>query len=203
MHGSSHFAITINRQFGSLGRPIARDLSRILDIEYYDRDIVDSVAAETNLPVSLISKEEERSKGGFFSMQFPLGRGTNDTQDKIYEAQRKIISNIADKENCIIVGRCSDYVLRNHPHLTRIYIYAPYEQRLQNCIENLHMDATVARRMIQDVDQARDAYHLRYARYTPGDFAHNDIMIDSSYLGIADTATYLADLIRKKYQSLM
>jgi len=135
-------------------------------------------------------------------MKFPLGKGTNDTQDKIYEAQRKIISHIADRENCIIVGRCSDYVLRNHPHIIRIFIYAPYDQRLKNCVENLHMTSESARKMIQEVDQARDAYHLRYAKYVPSDLSHNDILIDSSFLGIDGTAKYLAELIKEKTKNL-
>jgi len=202
MKTEPHYVVTINRQFGSLGRPIARELSRLLDIEYYDRDIVDKVAKETNLPVSVVSSEEERSKTGFFSMKFPLGKGTNETQDKIYETQRKIIASIADREDCIIVGRCSDYVLRNHPHHIRVYIYSSYDKRYKNCIENLHMDAETARKMIQEVDQAREAYHLRYAGYVPGDFAHNDIMIDSSLLGVDGTAKYLAFLIKEKFGDL-
>lgn len=60
------YVVTINRQFGSLGRPIAREMSELLHIEYYDRDIVDAVAKETNMPVSTISDEEETAKTGFF-----------------------------------------------------------------------------------------------------------------------------------------
>ncbi len=193
-----HYVITINRQFGSLGRPIARDLSRILGIEYYDRDIVDSVAKETGLNRNIISSEEESCKSGLFGMKFPLGRGTTETQDKIFNIQQKIIATLADCEDCIIVGRCSDYVLRNHPHLIRIFIYAPYEQRLKNCIENLHMSPNEARKMITEVDHARDAYHLRYAKYKPGDFCQNDLMVDSSFLGIEATAEQLAEFVHKK-----
>ena len=111
----NNYVITINRQFGSLGRPIARKMSEMLDIEYYDRDIVDSVAKEMDLPVSVVSDEEETAKSNYFSMKFPLGNGTTAMQQDIFEAQRRIISNLADRENCIIVGRCSDYILRNHP----------------------------------------------------------------------------------------
>ncbi len=193
-----NYAVAINRQFGSLGRPIAKELAKLLSIEYYDRDIVDKVAKETNLPVSVVSSEEESAKAGFFNMKFPLGKGTNETQDKIFEVQRKIITHIADRESCIVVGRCSDYVLRNHPHLFRIFIYAPYDIRLKNCIENLHMSPESARKMIQEVDQARDAYHMRYAKYLPSDILHNDVMIDSSFLGVNGTAAYLYELIKAK-----
>ena len=141
------YVVTINRQFGSLGRPIARKMSEILGVEYYDRDIVDSVAKETKMPVSRISEEEETAKTSFFSMKYPLGHGTTSVQDNIFEAQRRIISKLADTQNCIIVGRCSDYVLRNHPRLFRIFIYAPFEARYRNCVENLHMDPAEAQKM--------------------------------------------------------
>lgn len=193
-----HYVVTINRQFGSLGRPIARKMSEILQVEYYDRDIVDAVAKETGLQVSEISNEEESARTGFFYMKFPLGRGTTETQDQIFDAQRRIIADIADRKSCIIVGRCSDYILRDVKHLIRIFIYAPVSKRLQNCIDNLHMEPETARRMIPDVDKARDAYHLRYTGYKPSDFSHTDIMIDSSFLGIDGTAMYLCDLVKTK-----
>lgn len=193
-----NYVVTINRQFGSLGRPVAKKMSELLQIEYYDRDIVDAVAKETNVPVSIISNEEESAKTGFFYMKFPLGRGTSNMQDEIFHSQKKIISNIADRENCIIVGRCSDYILRNHDNLIRIFIYAPYEKRLQNCISNLHMTSVEAKKMIAEVDAARDAYHLQYTKYLPSDLSHNDLLIDSSLLGINGTAAYLAELIQQK-----
>lgn len=193
-----NYVVTINRQFGSLGRPIAKKLSELLQIKYYDRDIVDAVSKETSLPVSIISNEEESAKSGFFYMKFPLGSGTTETQDKIFESQKRIITKLAERESCIIVGRCSDYILRNHPHIIRIFIYAPYDKRLQNCIDNLHMSPETAKKMIADVDSARDAYHLRYTKSLPSNINQNDILIDSSFLGINGTATYLCDLIQQK-----
>lgn len=192
------YVVTINRQFGSLGRPIARKMSEILGVEYYDRDIVDSVAKETKMPVSRISEEEETAKTSFFSMKYPLGHGTTSVQDNIFEAQRRIISKLADTQNCIIVGRCSDYVLRNHPRLFRIFIYAPFEARYRNCVENLHMDPAEAQKMITEVDKARTAYHLRYAKYAPDDIQHNELLIDSSILGIDGTAKYLSEFILQR-----
>lgn len=193
-----HFVITINRQFGSLGRPIAKKMSELMNIEYYDRDIVDAVATEKNMPISVISDEEESAKSSFFHMKFPLGNGTTSIQEEIFESQKRIIANLADKESCIIVGRCSDYVLRNHPRLIRVFIYAPKDVRFKNCVENLHMSPETARKMIADVDKARDAYHMQFAGYLPSDFNHNDIMINSSFLGIDGTAAYLADFVKQR-----
>ncbi len=193
-----NYVITINRQFGSLGRPIARKMSELLGIEYYDRDIVDAVAKDMNMPVSAVSDNEETARTSYFSMKFPLGNGTTAVQQDIFESQRRIIANLADKENCIIVGRCSDYILRNHPNIMRIFIYAPIEIRYKNCVENLNMKPENARKMIAEVDKARDAYHMHFAKYLPSDVNHNDIMINSSFLGIDGTAAYLVDLVKQR-----
>lgn len=193
------YTITITRQFGSLGRPIARAMSEILGIDYYDRTIVDAAAKIMSLPVSTVSDVEEAAKRNFFSMQFPLGRGTSEIQDKVFETQKEIIFDLAQRESCIIVGRCSDYVLEGMENLLNIYIYAPYEARLDNCIKTLRMDPEVAQKMITEVDKARDAYHMNYAKYLPSDIEHKDILIDSSILGVEGTAEYLAELVNRKF----
>ena len=197
------FVVTITRQFGSLGRPIARKMSEILGIEYYDRDIVDQAAKKLQLPVSVVDQEEERAVkqavNPFSRMMFPLGKGTSNTQDNIFEAQKNIIQFLAEKDNCIIVGRCSDFILSEVENSIHIYIYASYEARLRHCIEELGMEETEARRMIKSVDEARDSYHMQYAGYLPDDKRHKDIMIDSSLFGVEGTAQFLADAVKKKF----
>lgn len=194
----SHYAITITRQFGSLGRPIARELAEELGINYYDRDIVESVAQKTNLTVSEISDNEEVADNRFWKMKFPIISETRMVQDHIFEVQKNIIQDIAAKEDCIIVGRCSDYILRDHEKCIHIYIYASEEQRMKNCVEVLHLEPQEAKRMMKDVDRARESYHTRYAGYLPNDENHQDIMINSGLLGTEGTARALADIIRKK-----
>lgn len=193
------YIICINRQFGSLGRPIALQLAETLGIDYYDRDIVEETAKKMNLPISDVSNEEENVKSSFLRMRFPLGNSTSDKQDEIFRTQRKIILDLAERGSCIIVGRCSEYILRDYENVVSIYIYAPKDVRFDNCVNILHMDPAEAKRMIEEVDKARDAYHVRYAGYCPGDFSHEKIMMDSSFLGAEGTAEYLAELIRKKY----
>lgn len=197
------YVVTITRQFGSMGRPIAKRMGEILGIEYYDRDIVDQAAEKLKLPVSVIHQEEEKAAkqtvNPFSRMQFPLGRGTNTTQDKIFEAQENIIKFLAEKDNCIIVGRCSDFILSETARSMHVYIYASYEARLRHCMEDLGMDEPEARRMIKCVDEARDSYHMQYAGYLPDDKRHKDILIDSSLFGVEGTAEFLADAVRRKF----
>ncbi len=85
--------------------------------------------------------------------------------------------------------------------MLRIFIYAPYKDRLRNCVERLKMDERTAKEMIRSVDRARDAYQVRYAGYLPGDFHHTDLLINSSFLGVEGTAQYLTEIVLRKYTS--
>ena len=194
------YVVTITRQFGSMGRPIAKKMSELLNVEYYDRDIVEHTARQLNLSVSTISEAEDIIKSKFSFMRFPLGDDLEMTQDKVYKAQEEIIKDLASRESCIIVGRCSDYVLKDFDDRIDIYIYAPYEARYKNCVDLLYMSPSEAKYMIKAVDKARDKYHKKYAGYLPGDVNHKNILIDSSTLGVDGTAGYLAELIKLKFQ---
>ena len=193
------YIVTITRQFGSLGRPIAREMSEILGIEYYDRDIVEEPSKKMNLPVSKISEHEETYSTNLFSMLLPLGSDSIAKQDEIYNVQKQVIREMAEKESCIIVGRCADYIFRDHRNVLNIYIYAPVDARYKNCVEVLKMKPEEATKMIYKVDKARTAYHKRYAKYAPGDPDSKQIMIDSSMLGVRGTAEILAEIVQKRF----
>ena len=193
------YIVTITRQFGSLGRPIAREMSELLKIEYYDRDIVEATSKKMNLPVSKISEHEETYSTNLFSMLLPLGSDSIAKQDEIYNVQKEVIREMAEKESCIIVGRCADYIFRDHRNVLNIYIYAPVDARYKNCVEVLKMKPEEATKMIYKVDKARTAYHKRYAKYAPGDPDSKQIMIDSSMLGVRGTAEVLAEIVQRRF----
>ncbi|MCR5715759.1 MAG: cytidylate kinase-like family protein [Lachnospiraceae bacterium] len=196
----SHYVVTINRQFGSMGRPIAKKLAERLGIAYYDRDIVDETAKSMNLPQSTIGELEESVKDRFFNMKYPLGMGTTDIQDQIFDEQVKIIKKLAYKDSCIVVGRCADYILREFPNSIHIYIYASAQKRLQVCIEEFNMQADEAKRMMLEVDKARERYHKQYAGYLPGDVRYKNLMIDSGVLGVDKTVDVLEAYVRKYFE---
>lgn len=200
---SEKFVVTIARQFGSLGRPIARMVSEKLGIEYYDRDIVEIAAKNLNLPVSTISDVEESAKSAFFNMNYPLGMGTTSIQDSIFAVQRKIIADLAERESCIIVGRCADFTLKDHKNIINVFIYAPYEARLANCVERLDMKPDEAKKMISSVDKARESYHRHYCGYSMSDKDYKHVMLDSSLLGVEGTCEVLADIIEKKFGPML
>lgn len=190
------YVITISRQFGSLGRPIAKKLAERLEIAYYDREIVDRTAKELNMSVSEIVELEESVKGVFFQMKYPLGLGTSSVRDKIFENQKRIIKELAEKESCIIVGRCADSILSQYENTLHIYIYAPDDVRFETCKKEFGMDPVEAKRMMLEVDKARERYHMEYAGYLPSDPKYKDLLIDSSILGIDNTVTLLENYVK-------
>ena len=197
-----NYVITLGRQFASMGRSIARETARLLNIEFYDRDIVEEVAKRTKQSVKTISKLEEEAQSRFGEWGrrlFPLGDGTEELKDRTFFVQECVLRDFADKGPCILVGRCADYVMQGRKNLLRVFIYAPKEARIRNCVERLHMEKEKAYKMCADVDRARERYHERYAGYSVMDPEHIDIMLNSDLLGIDGTAEALAALARRKF----
>lgn len=191
------YVVTISRQFASLGRTIGQAMAKELGIGFYDRDIVEETARRMHLPVPEISKAEEKAGSVFENRKYPLGMGLVSIKQEIFAVQSNIIRDLAKKESCIIVGRCADVILKDFDRVLNIYIYAPYEARLRNCVESLGMDEKTARTMIREVDKARELYRLRYCDGVREVFDHRDIMIDSSRFGAEKTAEILCGVVRE------
>ena len=179
-----------------MGRPIAEKLAKKLGINYYDRDIVDMTAKKLNMSVSEISELEESVQGKFFYMKYPLGMATTETQDKIFEQQKEIIRNLAQKGSCVVVGRCSDYILKDFDNCINIYIYADEDKRYEVCLNDFKMQSNEAKKMMLEIDKARERYHKEYAGYLPSDPSYKDLMINSASLGIDGTVNMLEQYIK-------
>ena len=193
------YVVTISRQFGSMGRMIAQQLSRELGVEFYDRDIVEETASRMGLPVSVISNTEENSKSIYFKQQYPLGMGIASMRDEIFLIQKNIIRDLAQKESCIIVGRCADSILMDMENHLNVYIYAPMGARLRNAVELAKLDEKTARKMIREIDRSRELYHRRYCPEYVDPSTNKDILIDSSRFGAEGTVKILAGLVREMF----
>ena len=197
------YVVTVSRQFGSMGRTIAKQMAEKLGIEFYDRDIVEETAKRMGLPVSVISQKEENANSIYFKRQYPLGMGVSNMQDEIFSIQKNIIEDLAKKESCIIEGRCAESILADWKNHLRVYIYAPYEKRLKNCTEILKMEEKTARKMIREVDRSRELYHRRYCPEYTDAFSNRDLLIDSSRFGIEKTAEILVKLVLDLYGGVL
>lgn len=198
------FVITITNQFASTGRVIAGRLGKLLGVACYNEYIAGEAAKALGLPENLVDETEERSRRQVADSFFPTlfasqGSRANDMQDRIFRTQEQIIRDLAKRESCIIVGRCSDFVLEDEPTAVHIYIFAPYADRVKHCMSWKNVDEETARSMIAEQDEARISYHMNYAGFAPDDKGHKDLLINASLLGTDGTARLLADVIRRRF----
>lgn len=198
----SKFVVTVGREFGSLGRQVSLRTAELLGIQCYDRDVVDESAKRMSLTIKEISEREEVAQaklGRFGKMLVPAGANNRQLHSRIFTVQECVIRDYADRESCIIVGRCADYVLQGEKELMKVFIYAPLEARVKNCVESLSMTEAHARKMCHEVDRARLAYHREFAGYDPMDPEHFDLMVNSALFGVEGTAQMLAATIKQRF----
>lgn len=188
-----HFVITIGRQIGAGGLEIARKLSSDLGVKMYDRDLISEFAHHSGLRSELFEQRDEKPShlkfGSFFGLRSTMqGNNTSDSglilsDEKIFEIQSEIIKRIAENESCIIVGRCSDYILRDCPYCMNVFVTADMKDRIPRIMELDKMTESQARRYIEHGDKKRAKYYNYYTFKTWGDSSSYDLCIDSSRLG--------------------
>ena len=194
----AHYVVTISRQFASLGRTSGLKMASNLGIELYDRDIVKHTAERLGLEKGEVSHYDEKTgKRSFFLRNtYLFDFSVYDIHRNVFEVEKNIIQDFAKKESCIIVGRCADSILRDMPNVLNIFIYAPIEERLKNCVEQLGMDETSALEKIRKVDDARSAYRHKFCPECVSEFNDRHIMIDSSKFGVEGTANILTEIVK-------
>jgi cytidylate kinase len=185
--------ITVTREFGSLGRPIAIRLAEKLGIEYFDRDIIEKAAADMGKPVAVLDEIDEHLITGYRKMRHPLGVGSAASQDKLFEIEREIILELSAREDCVVIGRCSDCVLTEagRKDLLRVFIYAPYQDRFQICLKDFGFTVEAAEEYIRDVDKERIAYYKRYTQERFDSPKYRDLLVNSAALGFDKTVDML------------
>lgn len=196
--------ITIGREFGSGGREIGRRLSENLGFAYYDQEIISEIAKRTSLSEKYVEAIVEQHS--LFSFPIHIGRSfypvadpTLDQTLKIYQEQTRIILEMARKSDCVIVGRCADFILKEENPF-RIFVYADVESKLRRCRtkgpsqENLS-DRELKQKM-SGIDKKRANYYELLTGRSWGNKLNYDLCINTSGLDIKQLAQALADLFR-------
>lgn len=157
--------IVIGRQYGSGGHDIGKALAEKLGYEFYDQEIIEVIAGTTGMSSDFISRQEETMMNhllyDFANQMYLYGDKEEESpKDRIYEAESEVIRNLAKKGNCIIVGRCSDYVLRNEKNVLKIFLSAPLQARIRRTKDKLDISEREAKQKVQKEDKRRsDNYH--------------------------------------------
>ncbi len=189
--------ITIGRQHGSSGREIARLLAEKLNYKCYDKEIVDEAANHSDFSRDLIDAFDEKRMSAFILHAGGYGLNENFRLNmQVVSAQFEAMRNIADKGNCIFVGRCADYILRDHDDLVSVFILGDMDERLK-CLERRQgLDEAEARKKIKEVDKDRSSFYRYYSDQTWGDAQNYDMCINSSKLGVEGTVQVILDYIK-------
>ena len=188
--------IAISRQFGSGGRTIGKLLSEQLDIPLYDREIISHVAKESGFAESYIEEKGEygssdKASGMFINRSCYTSASNEDT---IWNFQTKFITEHAEKEPCVIIGRCADYILRNRPDVLRVFIHADMEKRTKRITEVYKITGDDPEKLLQQKDKRRAAYYQFYTDIKWGDTKNFHITLDSSAFGIEKCVEILKTL---------
>ena len=201
-----HIIINVGRQVGAGGQEIGRMLAKDFEAQFYDRELLNLAAKESGFSEKFFEQNDEK-KGflrGLFNVQAPhfsLGSvyGSNFSQEGLFQFQSDAIRKAASEGNCVFLGRCADYVLRDFENVVNVFITASMDFRVDIVSKVKQLDAEHARKLIEHVESRRAQYYNYYTGKRWGAAESYDLCIDASILGLEETEKLIADYIRKRF----
>ena len=199
--------ITISREFGSGGHSIGQKVAEKLNLSFYDQALLEKIAQETGLSKEYIENSEYAPARNSLLFNIVVNRSlTNYAEpspaDMVYFAQMKIIQEIAEKEPCVIVGRCSDYILGEDPACIKVFIHADMASRIDRCVAEYHIPSDNMESRIIQMDRGRANYYNYYTGHTWGEMRRYDLTLNSSITGINGAVEMIAQLVRLRSAQL-
>lgn len=209
--------ITISREYGSGGHSIGKLLAEKLNLPFFDSEIIDMAANKSGLSADFIKKTEQNISSGLLysllqgaSYAAP-GTGIQTTThlptgtplaDQVFNAQRQVVIDLAKKGPCVIVGRCSDYILKhsdeiNSDEILNIFIYAPLDDKVNRAIAQKGLNPETAKKDVKLIDKRRANHYNTFTEQTWGDRKNYDLLVNSSLLGIERTGDFIADFVKQ------
>ena len=177
--------ITISREFGSGGRFIGEEVAKKLGIAYYDKNIIGQIAEKSGLSPEYIQENAELSpKKGLFAYAFS-GRDITgkSVEDMVYEAQRNIILELAEKEHCVIIGRNADYILKDRDDVLNVFIHGDMPEKIKRITGLYNVKEKEAVKMMADTDKRRRTNYNFYTDQNWGKASNYTLCLNSSQLG--------------------
>ena len=190
-----HFVVTIGGEYGAGGPDIGKIMAETMGV---DRDLVDSVVAQIGVDRELVSAADNKNFVPF-GIETTLGTRYANLSNKVIYTQFEVIKKMA-QSSCIIIGRCSDYILRDTPDVVNIFVYAPEEARIAHIQEARNVSRTKAQELIRQADKA---LHDRYTYITGtyrGDRHNRHLLIDSSVLGWQRSAKLIQAFVEMRFE---
>lgn len=196
--------ITIGRQYGSNGRRIAKKLSEKLGIHYYDKELIKLASEQNDISYDeLVKVDEKRANPWRYPVEDPTQMESRfrfePMNDVLFYTQAQIITRLADTEDCIIVGRCANDILKSRPTSRSIFIHAPLDYRLQTVMERTSLEEKEALSLIKKVDKQRKFYYNYYTDKKWEEMSQYDLCLDSSAMSENEILNVLTAL----YESIL
>lgn len=198
--------ITIGREFGSGGHEVGRRLAAEMGMKLYDKELLKMMAQESNICEEVLEDYDEKNTGSLlYSIMmdvYPsLNYAGNTLQRQIYQAQYDTIRKIGEKGGCVIVGRGADYILRDNPHLTSVFIHASEEFRIARIVEYEHVSSQKAKDIITKADKKRASYYNFQTEKKWGSVSSYHLSLDASDIGIDGCVNVIRSYLEQKNRS--
>ena len=190
--------VTISREFGSGGRTVGKLLAQELGIPCYDSELIQKIAEKSGFTENYVRKADESASSGFLVSAFSTRAFGPTNEDYLWEVQRKVILELAEKESCVIVGRCADYILRETADCLTAFIHASMEYRMNRIVEVYGEREGSPEQRVKEKDKRRAAYHRFYTNMKWGYAKNYQVCLDSGVLGIENCVDILKRLYEKK-----
>ena len=190
--------ITIGREHGSNGHLIASGLAEELGYRCLSKEIVDKAAEDSSFNKAILASYDEKRISPYISTSphyFGMGEGFR-LSTQVAAAQFDAIRSLAEAGNCIFVGRCADYVLRNRKDLFRVFICAPVEFRVRTMMDRKGLSEEQAKKLIRQVDKDRSSYYKYYTDQIWGEIENYDLCINSARVGVDAAVKAIAGVVR-------
>ena len=173
-----HIVVTISR-----GRYVGKLLAEKLGINFYDKELIELAAKESGLSNKYIEETDEQSR-------------KTENDDRIFIAEAKIIKDLAEKESCVIVGRCADYILRNTKNVLKVFLYSNEKNKFERGTKYYGLNPKTATKEIEKINKDREKHYKFYTNREWKDFSNYDIIMNVDLLGVEKTAEYIKNLCK-------
>lgn len=197
--------VTISREYGSGGRIIGKLLAEKLNVPFYDKEILDMAAEQSGYSRELMEGTELKAKSSFaynLASALSFNEGVSGSplsvNEKMFLAQFQVIKEIGETDKAVIVGRCADYVLRDMPGVTNVFIYAEQEDRIRRAIDVYGDDPQKAKEIVATYDKARQNYYNYHTGLRWGEFKNYNLAINSSYISEEEAANLIVGYVEHR-----
>jgi len=200
------FVINIGRQLGSGGRAIGEKLAAEFEIGFYDKELIQIASKESGLGKEFFEKADEKESHSFFGGLLGLRTNVNSEiygnnylcNETFFKIQSDVIRELAEKESCVFVGRCADYILRENPRCVNVFITANTDDRIKRIAQSHELSLEKAQALIEKMDKKRAEYYNFYSNKVWGAAESYHLCINSSVLGIDETVAFIRCFIEQK-----